>query len=184
MKKFVVVLMLAGVVLGRGYEPRRGSELYRLRDKYKLLQRKQKLTEIALAQVALDKSTLVFRYEWLCKCMGVSTAIVRDESAWPAKRFTQGMRKGQKAFVNEPDTLTVYYVMSKDAVVMTLRIPGVYSGKVWLKGVSTTGMKQDLKYSFTHPFKVTGTQIYMGESLYVLEPTTLPAIKPAGRIAK
>lgn len=195
MKKLIIVLMLVGIVWGQGRGPRRGSELYRLRDKYKLLSRQLKdteielakalaealaeaeLAEIKLAEAELVTSVLVFRYEWLCKGMGVNTAIVRDDSAWPAPRFTMPMSKGQKAFVKFPASLTVYYVMNKDTVVMTLKMPGGYTAKVWVKGVSTEGMKQDSIYTFTHPFKVTGAQVYGGDSLYVLEPTTLPEIK-------
>ncbi len=181
MKKLIAVLMLAGIALGQGRGPRRGSELYLLRDKYKLLTRQLKDTELKLAKAELSNSTLVFRYEWLCKCLGVDTAIVRNDLAWPAMRFTRPMRKGQKAFILAPDILTVYYVMSKDAVVMTLRVSGVLAEKVWLTGINTAGMKDGDRTSFTQPFKVTGTRIYMGESLYILEPTTLPEIKPTGK---
>ena len=174
--KLVLTLLLMGTTLGLGLPQRRPvSKVYRQELKIREIQRQLKQTELKLDEAIIAKTELVLRYEWLCKCLGVDTKIVRDDKAWPKRRFIKPMRIGQKAFMFAPDILKVHYVIDKDTAMMTLW--GAMVKKVWLKGVSTAGMEQGDSYSFSYPLKVTGSRIWGGDSFYVLEPTTLPEIK-------
>jgi len=181
MKKVIITIALAAVVVSlqvawaQSREPRRGSELYRLRQRYSDLLREHKRLEIKVADMERQHANMIFRYQWVCKCVGIDTSIVNDDSIWPAMQFKWPLSKGQKALVLYPDQFSVYYVFDKDTAVMNFRV-GSHLTKVWLTGINTDGFKQNAVKIFNTPFEIVGTRIYGGESLYVLTPTKMPQI--------
>jgi len=181
MKKVIITIALVAVVISlqiawaQSQEPRRGSELYRLRRRYSDLLREYKKLEIKMADMEKQHANIIMRYEWLCKCVGIDSSVVNDDSIWPAMQFDWPLSKGQKAFIKYPDYLTVYYVLDEKAAIMTFH-RNRSAKKVWVTGIDTAGFRQDARKVFDIPFEIVGTRIYGGESLYVLTPTKMPQI--------